>query len=81
MRKAGLQFRYYCVGEYGERELKYYDHNYEDLIELGKIKPHGRPHFHVLFFGLNFRDDVDFQILKNLGLCVLMNIGKFIEIN
>lgn len=64
LRKAALQFRYYCVGEYGETELKYYDPNYEDLIQLGKIKPHGRPHFHVLFFGVNFRDDDDFEVLK-----------------
>lgn len=64
LRKAELQFRYYCVGEYGETELKYYDPNYEDLIELGKIKPHGRPHYHILFFGVNFRDDDDFEILK-----------------
>ena len=34
MRKAGLQFRYYCVGEYGENELKYYDPNYVDLMIL-----------------------------------------------
>lgn len=64
LRRAGLSFRYYCVGEYGEKEQKYYDPNDEELINLGKIKPHGRPHYHILFFGINFSDDADFQILQ-----------------
>ena len=34
MRKAGLQFRYYCVGEYGEKELKYYDLYPPRLIQI-----------------------------------------------
>lgn len=64
LRKYGLQFRYYAVGEYGEKEQKYYDPVDEELINLGKINPHGRPHYHVLFFGVNFNDDDDFKLLQ-----------------
>lgn len=64
LRKLGLTFRYYAVGEYGEKEQKYYDPIDEELIQLGKINPHGRPHYHVLFFGQDFRDDDDFLCLQ-----------------
>lgn len=64
LRKYGLTFRYYAVGEYGEKEQKYYDPADSDLIELGKINPHGRPHYHVLFFGETFQSDEHFELLK-----------------
>lgn len=64
LRKLGLTFRYYAVGEYGEKEQKYYDPIDEELIQLGKIKPHGRPHYHVLFFGQDFRNDDEFLSLQ-----------------
>jgi len=63
LRKSGLVFKYYAVGEYGEKELKYFDPLDKELIDLGKIKMHGRPHFHILFFGLDFKSDDDFNIL------------------
>lgn len=64
LRKSGLSFRYYAVGEYGEKEQKYYDPVDEELINLGKINPHGRPHYHVLFFGVTFQEDEDFRLLQ-----------------
>lgn len=42
-----IKFRYYAVGEYGEREKKY---AFPGLPE-GKFL-HGRPHFHAIIFGL-----------------------------
>lgn len=48
--------RYIACGEYGDKEKRYYS--------PGAIKPHGRPHFHAIVFGLdNFRDD-DREILR-----------------
>lgn len=63
LRKSGLTFHYFAVGEYGEKEQKYFCDDDKVLIEKGKIKPHGRPHYHVLFFGLDFENDDDFQCL------------------
>lgn len=64
LRKNGLSFSYFAVGEYGEKEQKYYDPSEEDLIFAGAIKPHGRPHYHILFFGQDFKNDESFNILK-----------------
>lgn len=42
------KFRYYAVGEYGEREKKYHFPGLPD----GKFL-HGRPHYHAIVFGLD----------------------------
>lgn len=68
LRKYGLKFRYYAVGEYGEQEQKYYSDDEKILVELGKINPHGRPHYHILFFGIDFNEPDNFRLLQKAWL-------------
>lgn len=63
LRKHGLKFKYYAVGEYGEKEQKYFNDDDKILVEKGLVRPHGRPHYHILFFGVDFKNDEYFKIL------------------
>lgn len=49
------KLRYYAVGEYGDKQKIYYS--------PGAIKPHGRPHFHAIVFGLDNYDDRQREIV------------------
>ena len=51
------KLRYYACGEYGTSEETYFS--------PGAEKPHGRPHFHAIVFGLNSFDDVHRMILAD----------------
>lgn len=48
LRRRGLKFRYYCAGEYG------HDHGHPFLVPY-KGGDLGRPHWHILVFGIDFR--------------------------
>ena len=51
------KLRYYACGEYGSEEETYFS--------PGAQKPHGRPHFHAIVFGLNNYDDKQREILAD----------------
>lgn len=51
------KIKYYSCGEYGDREKKYWS--------PGAKKPHGRPHYHAIIFGLDSYNDRDRQVLRD----------------
>lgn len=50
------EIKYYSCGEYGEKEKIYFS--------PGSKKPHGRPHYHAIVFGLDNYNDEHREILK-----------------
>lgn len=52
-----VKMRYYACGEYGDTELHYYS--------PGASKPHGRPHYHAIVFGLDPYSKADRQLVIN----------------
>lgn len=49
------KIKYYACGEYGDKEKIYFS--------PGAVKPHGRPHYHAIVFGLNNWNDEHRDIL------------------
>lgn len=50
------KIKYYACGEYGDKEKKYFS--------PGASKPHGRPHYHAIVFGLDYYNSVHRDIVK-----------------
>lgn len=56
------KIRYYACGEYGEEQKIYFS--------PGAVKPHGRPHYHAIVYGLDDLNDTHREILrKSWQLC------------
>lgn len=61
-REFAPDIKYYAVGEYGDAQKIYYSY--------GAEKPHGRPHYHAIVFGLdNFNDKHREIVRKSWTLC------------
>lgn len=54
-REFAPKLRYFACGEYGSKEETYWS--------PGAEKPHGRPHFHAIVYGLNNYDDLHRKLL------------------
>lgn len=65
----GRTCKYFACGEYGSKQLKY--------LSPGAKKCHGRPHYHLIIFGLNPWNDKDRQlVIDNWKLCDVWMFDK-----